>query len=573
MYRWLCVALAFSAACVDLTVPRELKEYREDALLPSDDDGGVGDPGGAVDAALLGSGKRCSAAGQCLSGACVDGFCCDGACYGVCEACNLAGAEGTCQPVPAGQDPREQCPQDPMSSCARDGTCDGRRACRRYPAGTECAAGRCTDATEYAASICDGNGTCQPGSSRSCAPRACNGASCGETCASQSDCQAGFFCDGNRCALRRALGGACTAGSQCASGYCVDGVCCGTPCNESCYACNLGGGKAGTCTAVADGEDPGGDCPAEAPATCGRAGGCNGRGACRLQPAGVACAPGGCSGWTETGPGACNGAGVCAAPASRDCAPYLCSGAACGTSCTSSDQCKGGNYCAAGGCVPLTRPALHWRFDEASGSTAQDASGNNWRGTYTGVTGTPAPSSMVPSVHFSDPASRAFVAANRQAVVLSPSPAALRPANNFSVSLWYRTTLLDLGHNPPAASEALSNGDNYFLRVRASDIAFTRQTASGYVVCFAAVSNHLDGAWHHVAGVATPSGTHVYFDGVEKCANTSGGDAIYTHGQDLWVGRHGDGSDKWDFDGNIDDVRIYTRALSAEEVAAIAAGY
>jgi hypothetical protein len=391
-------------------------------------------------------------------------------------------------------------------------------------------------------------------------------------CASQGDCQNGFFCDGNRCALRRETGAACSGALQCASGYCIDGVCCGTPCDQSCYACNLPG-QAGTCAAIADGDDPHGDCPAEAPTTCGRAGGCNGRGACRLQSAGVPCGGATCSGWIERGASACNGAGVCVAGTSRDCAPYLCSGAACGTSCTTTADCKSGAYCAGGACVPFIVPTLHWRFDETSGSTAGDASGSGFRGTYTGVTGIPSPSALVPTVHYPDPSSRAFVAANRQAVVISPAPAPSRPANNLTVSLWYRTTLLDLGHNPPAASEAVSNGDNYFVRIRATDIAFTRLSASGYIVCFAVVSDHLDGRWHHVAGVASPSGTRVYVDGVERCSNTRGDDMTYSHGPDLWVGRHGNGQTNWDFDGNIDDVRIYNRALPAEEVAAIAAGY
>ena len=46
---------------------------------------------------------------------------------------------------------------------------------------------------------------------------------------------------------------------------------------------------------------------------------------------------------------------------------------------------------------------------------------------------------------------------------------------------------------------------------------------------------------------------------------------LYDRGADLSVGRHGDGQDDFDFDGNIDDVRIYTRALPPARIAQLAA--
>jgi hypothetical protein len=48
---------------------------------------------------------------------------------------------------------------------------------------------------------------------------------------------------------------------------------------------------------------------------------------------------------------------------------------------------------------------------------------------------------------------------------------------------------------------------------------------------------------------------------------------VYTgFGTDLWVGRHGNNSMNYDFQGNLDEVRIYSRVLSLQEIQALAQG-
>ncbi len=65
-------------------------------LLVCVTDGGVGDP--------------CVGSYECLSGLqCVDHVCCTSSCAGTCEVCDLAGNEGTCSPVPEGDDPDGEC--------------------------------------------------------------------------------------------------------------------------------------------------------------------------------------------------------------------------------------------------------------------------------------------------------------------------------------------------------------------------------------------------------------------------------------------------------------------------------
>jgi hypothetical protein len=547
-------------------------------------DGATGDPAdGATalpspdaapaDAALTATGAACVAGDQCASGQCVDGVCCASACAMPCHACDVAGAAGQCLAVADGTDPGNDCMPEALLTCGRDGFCDGKGACRRYPAGAECVPGSCSGSTESAARTCDGNGTCRPGDSRSCAPNVCMGSSCASRCTGNTQCQTGFFCDAGSCRAKRPAGQACTAAGECSSGNCVDGVCCQAPCGMPCHACNLPG-TVGTCTPIPAGADPGNDCPADPVAGCQRDGTCNGRGGCRLYTANVECAPRACASGIETSARLCNGLGVCAPATGKSCGNFACGEALCKTTCAMDVDCKTGLVCRDSACV-ASGLVLHWKFDEAEGAVARDASGNGHDGMYTGVTGAPAPSTDVAPLKVPNPHSRAFTGASRQAALLAGMPALLKPASQVTVSAWYRTSKLDTGSGSINGSEVVSAGNNYLLRVRETDIEVSKRvggSSSSWVRCFAVVMNHFDNTWHHIATVIDGQTAKVYFDGVEKCSLANSQAMSYDRGNDFVVGRHGENESNFDFDGNIDDVRIYARALPAPEIAALARG-
>ena len=80
-------------------------------------------------------------------------------------------------------------------------------------------------------------------------------------------------------------------------------------------------------------------------------------------------------------------------------------------------------------------------------------------------------------------------------------------------------------------------------------------------------------SWTHVAVVLGPSGGTLYFDGVPVGTNT----AMKLRPADLgstpnnYIGRSQFPSDPY-FDGDVDEFRIYNRALSTEEIHALASG-
>jgi len=79
--------------------------------------------------------------------------------------------------------------------------------------------------------------------------------------------------------------------------------------------------------------------------------------------------------------------------------------------------------------------------------------------------------------------------------------------------------------------------------------------------------------WTHVAVVLGPSGGILYFNGVPVGSNTSMTlrPANLGHTQNNYIGRSQFSDDPY-LDGDIDELRIYDRALSPEEILALATG-
>jgi len=260
------------------------------------------------------NGASCTVGGECGSSNCVDKTCCESQCAGTCNTC--ANATGSCVPVPAGMDPRNNC----NGSFVCGGKCDGQGSCAWAPNGKLCANSGCqpTGQITMSDSHCDGAGNCSPDAK----PKDCMGfgcytdtnsmAQCKTSCATDPDCQIKFYCQmggdggvdgGSQCPPQLPLGSACTRDTQCLSGTCAiprnatSGVCCNTQCS-TCGSCDA----TGQCQPYAAGTDPNGDCmdnQSDPTHQCG--GKCDGHAHCSYSLAGTTC--GKCK--------ACDGAGLC----------------------------------------------------------------------------------------------------------------------------------------------------------------------------------------------------------------------------------------------------------------------
>jgi hypothetical protein len=278
-------------------------------------------------------------------------------------------ASGTCGAAKAGTDPHDSCAQDPQSSCLKDGECDGQGACRKYGKTTSCGSTQC-DGNKVVGLICDGLGKCGNDTTGvDCAPFLCTGGSCSKSCANDTQCVNGAYCDvQGHCVLKIDKGKPCKSKSECLSGSCVDGVCCDSDCTGQCEACDLTG-KVGTCspaTGAPHGKRPAcvgvGDC----------IGACDGTDVanCKFPGAAKACNLS-CSNGQQSG-GSCDGTGKCQLAAAKACDPYVCDGTSkCKVSCASDGDCVASAKCSSGKCVPRSDSGTSG--DGAAGAAAGDA--------------------------------------------------------------------------------------------------------------------------------------------------------------------------------------------------------
>ncbi len=141
----------------------------------------------------------------------------------------------------------------------------------------------------------------------------------------------------------------------------------------------------------------------------------------------------------------------------------------------------------------------------------------------------------------------------------------------YAISAWVKYKATDTN-----GADVVSMGDHFGLRVQTTGEVktyFYTGPTNGWRQTQSTVKTN-DNAWHHILGQYDTS-THllqVYVDG-----NLSGPGASYTDsisysglGADLHLGKHGNGSTLYDFNGTVDHVRVYGHALSATEIAALA---
>ncbi|WP_295121169.1 PKD domain-containing protein [uncultured Chitinophaga sp.] len=149
-------------------------------------------------------------------------------------------------------------------------------------------------------------------------------------------------------------------------------------------------------------------------------------------------------------------------------------------------------------------------------------------------------------------------------------------SGNYTVACWVKTSLTtrmmlwqESGRNGTNDNQTwIRIGDNTTDRVTRFDVE--DNTGSAFVNLATATGRLSDDAWHHVVAVREGLVTSVYIDGTKRGSTTASGLKVVSNDQDFKIGfQEGATSNSSFFAGNIDDVIIYRKALTAAEITAL----
>ncbi|MFQ6026689.1 MAG: LamG-like jellyroll fold domain-containing protein [Dehalococcoidia bacterium] len=200
----------------------------------------------------------------------------------------------------------------------------------------------------------------------------------------------------------------------------------------------------------------------------------------------------------------------------------------------------------------------HWKLDETTGAIASDASGNGHDGTL--INGP----LWVPAVEGNG---LEYDRSQNQTVRVDHSALLNTGSNSFSIALWVQYTSSDDADLIRKGSTNTAS-DWYKVEIREGNrISFNLNTSQKSSTSLTTSSSYDDGQWHHVAAVRDVAGDRLslYIDGVELENDSDPGGSI-NNSANLAIGSKDTLDDDF-YDGVLDDVRLYGRALSAQEVS------
>ena len=204
-------------------------------------------------------------------------------------------------------------------------------------------------------------------------------------------------------------------------------------------------------------------------------------------------------------------------------------------------------------------PVAYWRLGEAAGPTAFDASGHNATGTYFNGVLLGQPGGLAEDT---DTAAR-FDGQNDHVRFANPL------ANDFTIEAWVKTTANSLTGteayqgNGLVWSDVSGVANDWVLSVLNNRAAFHAGNPGGSIIGTTPVN---DGNFHHVAVTRVRGGEmRLYVDGLLEATGVTGDVALNAN---PFVVVGGNTLDGRYFNGTIDEVAVYDRALSVDSVAA-----
>jgi len=206
-----------------------------------------------------------------------------------------------------------------------------------------------------------------------------------------------------------------------------------------------------------------------------------------------------------------------------------------------------------------------WKFDEGSGTTAIDSSVNGFNLTEHNATYTSGSNSKV------GPYALSFTGASTSYAEY-PSNNATLATTSGTVACWFKTS--SSGADSGAYIGLISQQNDYSVFMFSGKVGYYDWNGTGANYYNTTVN---DGTWHHVAitfqsGVT--NGTIIYVDGVSRVSNIMMTSATNDCPFEVAIGSQQvnnnglncGGGQAQVFHGYIDDIRVYSRVLSANDI-------
>ncbi|MGH7931313.1 MAG: LamG-like jellyroll fold domain-containing protein, partial [Candidatus Binatia bacterium] len=215
----------------------------------------------------------------------------------------------------------------------------------------------------------------------------------------------------------------------------------------------------------------------------------------------------------------------------------------------------------------------YWKFDEGSGTSAADSSGNGNTGTLTfGPTWTTT-TPVNPGPTFNNPYALDFDGVDDY-VVINDSPSLDTP-DAFTVAAWIFDKNDGTTHDSINKDDGFSGSSWRIRRISDTFGAYKIWNSSNAWKELLLSNSWKVNEWFFMTFVASVDGStinlEVFINGTSVGTGSFAGSAINTSDGDVHIGVDAPVNNKFKAQ-RVDDVRIYNRALSASEVSNLAAG-
>ncbi len=195
-------------------------------------------------------------------------------------------------------------------------------------------------------------------------------------------------------------------------------------------------------------------------------------------------------------------------------------------------------------------PVAHWKMDETSGITVSDSISNH-DGNLIGL-----PDWTAGSVD-------GGLRLNTGYHVIVDHDDALSVTDGLTIAAWIKPEASGIVPMRILSKESFLSNNNYWLSLQSGSLWFGVENEF-----FSPTMSFSTDTWYHVAAVfdGQLGRVSIYVDGTLAYAGGVSATSVTANTDDLYIGRSWDGK-FWD--GVLDDVRLYDRPLSADEVSSL----